>query len=109
VSAYETILVEQRGCMGWITLNRPSVLNALNTLLMHEVVAATAATVQFSSAVDTVWAAAPAGRPNSGSARASGGRRFQASAGGRVARLDGDVRAESAKSVRLPIAAVMRA
>jgi len=34
---YETILLERRGRVGWITLNRPEVLNALNLQLMNEV------------------------------------------------------------------------
>ena len=37
-NAYETILLERRGRVGWITLNRPKVLNALNLQLMNEVV-----------------------------------------------------------------------
>jgi enoyl-CoA hydratase len=37
---YETILVEQHGRVGLITLNRPKALNALNALLMHELVTA---------------------------------------------------------------------
>jgi len=41
--AYETILVETRGKVGLITLNRPKALNALNTAMMKEVVAATTA------------------------------------------------------------------
>jgi enoyl-CoA hydratase len=40
VSGYETILVERRGRVGVITLNRPEALNALNSQLMREVVAA---------------------------------------------------------------------
>lgn len=40
---YETITVEQRGRVGLITLNRPKALNALNTQLMTEVVAASTA------------------------------------------------------------------
>ncbi|MEO3997556.1 enoyl-CoA hydratase [Mesorhizobium sp. CAU 1732] len=38
--AYETILVETRGKVGLITLNRPKALNALNTTVMREVVKA---------------------------------------------------------------------
>jgi enoyl-CoA hydratase len=38
--AYETILVETRGKVGLITLNRPKALNALNTTVLAEVVAA---------------------------------------------------------------------
>ena len=40
---YETILVETRGRVGWITLNRPEALNALNTQTMKDVVAAASA------------------------------------------------------------------
>jgi enoyl-CoA hydratase len=38
--AYETILVETRGKVGLITLNRPQALNALNSMLVGEVNAA---------------------------------------------------------------------
>ncbi|HHZ08790.1 MAG TPA: enoyl-CoA hydratase [Rhizobiales bacterium] len=38
--AYDTILVETRGKVGLITLNRPKALNALNAQVMAEVVAA---------------------------------------------------------------------
>src|SRR5690606_26026289 len=38
--AYETILVETRGRVGLITLNRPKALNALNSTVLKEVVAA---------------------------------------------------------------------
>ncbi|MDN2567354.1 enoyl-CoA hydratase [Aquibium sp. A9E412] len=38
--AYETILVETRGRVGLITLNRPKALNALNTQVMDEIVRA---------------------------------------------------------------------
>jgi len=38
--AYETILVETRGKVGLITLNRPKALNALNSQVLAEVVAA---------------------------------------------------------------------
>ena len=38
--AYETILVETRGKVGLITLNRPQALNALNSTVLGEVVAA---------------------------------------------------------------------
>ncbi len=37
---YENILVEQRGRVGLVTLNRPQALNALNKATMEEVVAA---------------------------------------------------------------------
>lgn len=40
---YETILVETRGRVGWITLNRPEALNALNSQVMHDIVAAASA------------------------------------------------------------------
>ena len=40
MSNYETIITEQRGRVGIITLNRPKALNALNSQLMNEVVAA---------------------------------------------------------------------
>ena len=33
----ETILTEQRGRVGWITLNRPHALNALNSQVAEEV------------------------------------------------------------------------
>ena len=42
-NAYETILLERRGRVGWITLNRPKVLNALNLQLMNEVLDAATA------------------------------------------------------------------
>src|SRR5699024_8769695 len=38
--SYETILTEAKGSVGWITLNRPEALNALNIDVMHEVVEA---------------------------------------------------------------------
>jgi enoyl-CoA hydratase len=40
---YETILVETRGRVGWITINRPEALNALNTQVMKDIVAAASA------------------------------------------------------------------
>lgn len=40
MSDHETIIVESSGRVGIITLNRPKALNALNTVLMNEVVAA---------------------------------------------------------------------
>lgn len=43
MSEYETILVEQRGRVGWITLNRPEALNALNGQVSEEVAAAASA------------------------------------------------------------------
>jgi enoyl-CoA hydratase len=38
--AYETIIAETRGKIGFITLNRPSALNALNSTVLKELVAA---------------------------------------------------------------------
>ena len=43
MTEYETILVETRGRVGWITLNRPEALNALNSQVMHDIVAAASA------------------------------------------------------------------
>ncbi|MEW1962433.1 enoyl-CoA hydratase [Microbacterium sp. NPDC077644] len=43
MTEYETILVEQRGRVGWITLNRPQALNALNGQIADEVTAAATA------------------------------------------------------------------
>ncbi|MFD1812779.1 enoyl-CoA hydratase [Rhodococcus gannanensis] len=40
MSEYETILAERKGRVGVVTLNRPKALNALNSQLMREVVAA---------------------------------------------------------------------
>src|SRR3954468_2892896 len=40
---YETILVEQRGAVTLVTLNRPKALNALNTTVLAELIAAFAA------------------------------------------------------------------
>jgi enoyl-CoA hydratase len=40
IMSYETILVETRGNVGLITLNRPKALNALNSTLMMELNAA---------------------------------------------------------------------
>ena len=40
MSEYETIITESADGIGVITLNRPKALNALNTTLMNEVVAA---------------------------------------------------------------------
>ncbi|TDT32841.1 enoyl-CoA hydratase [Naumannella halotolerans] len=39
----QTVLLDKRGRVGWITLNRPRALNALNTELMNDVVGAVAA------------------------------------------------------------------
>ncbi|MDH4986387.1 enoyl-CoA hydratase [Aminobacter anthyllidis] len=41
--AYETIIVETRGKVGLITLNRPKALNALNSQVLAELLAATGA------------------------------------------------------------------
>ena len=38
--AYETIIAEARGKVGLITLNRPKALNALNSQVLSELVAA---------------------------------------------------------------------
>ncbi|MFC4137697.1 MULTISPECIES: enoyl-CoA hydratase-related protein [unclassified Microbacterium] len=43
MTEYETILVDQRGRVGWITLNRPQALNALNSRVAEEVTAAAVA------------------------------------------------------------------
>ena len=43
MTEYETILVEQRARVGWITLNRPRALNALNGQVAEEVTAAATA------------------------------------------------------------------
>nr|WP_274636934.1 enoyl-CoA hydratase [Microbacterium bovistercoris] len=43
MTEYETILVETRGRVGWITLNRPEALNALNSQVCAEVVTAATA------------------------------------------------------------------
>lgn len=40
VAQYQNIMVERRGRVGLVTLNRPSALNALNTALMNELVEA---------------------------------------------------------------------
>ncbi|MEV0770413.1 enoyl-CoA hydratase [Nocardia salmonicida] len=37
---YETILVETKNRVGWITLNRPKALNALNSAVLDDIVAA---------------------------------------------------------------------
>ncbi len=41
--SYETLLVEARGAVTLITINRPAVLNALNTTILKELIAASAA------------------------------------------------------------------
>ncbi len=43
MTEYATILVETRGRVGWITLNRPEALNALNSQVCADVVAAATA------------------------------------------------------------------
>ncbi|MFC7787410.1 enoyl-CoA hydratase-related protein [Microbacterium sp. MAHUQ-60] len=43
MAEYETILVEQRGRVGWITLNRPQALNALNSQVSEEIATAASA------------------------------------------------------------------
>src|SRR5215207_7011126 len=40
MTEYDTIIVERRGRVGWITLNRPEALNALNSTLIQEIVSA---------------------------------------------------------------------
>ncbi|MEV6217019.1 enoyl-CoA hydratase [Nocardia sp. NPDC051833] len=40
MTEYETILVERKNRVGWITLNRPKALNALNTQVLDDIVAA---------------------------------------------------------------------
>ncbi len=41
--SYETILVEQKGAVTLVTLNRPQALNALNSAVLKELIAAFAA------------------------------------------------------------------
>lgn len=43
MTEYSTILVETRGRVGWITLNRPEALNALNSTLVRELADAASA------------------------------------------------------------------
>ncbi|MGP6177262.1 enoyl-CoA hydratase [Microbacterium sp. A196] len=40
MSSYEAVIVETKGRVGWITLNRPEALNALNSILIREIVTA---------------------------------------------------------------------
>ncbi|MGM7678592.1 enoyl-CoA hydratase [Microbacterium sp. A94] len=40
MSDYESVIVETKGRVGWITLNRPEALNALNSTLIREIVTA---------------------------------------------------------------------
>ena len=42
-ASYETLLVEQRGAVTLITINRPQALNALNTQVLDDLIAAFAA------------------------------------------------------------------
>ena len=46
---YECILIEQRGGVTLITLNRPQALNALNSAILKELTAAFAAAMDFLS------------------------------------------------------------
>ena len=41
--SYETILVEQKGAVTLVTLNRPQALNALNSQVLSDLIAAFAA------------------------------------------------------------------
>lgn len=43
MTTYETIIVETRGKVGWITLNRPKALNALTSTMIREIVTASTA------------------------------------------------------------------
>ncbi|MEO6432934.1 MAG: enoyl-CoA hydratase [Sphingomicrobium sp.] len=43
MSKYETILIEQRGAVTLVTLNRPQALNALNSVILRELIEAFAA------------------------------------------------------------------
>ncbi len=43
MTEFATILTETRGRVGWITINRPEALNALNSQVMHDIVAAASA------------------------------------------------------------------
>ncbi len=40
MSSYETLLVERRGAVGWLTFNRPDAGNAMNARMMQELEAA---------------------------------------------------------------------
>ncbi|MFE6924543.1 enoyl-CoA hydratase [Nocardia sp. NPDC057663] len=40
MTEYDTILLERKNRVGWITLNRPKALNALNTQVLDDIVAA---------------------------------------------------------------------
>jgi len=40
MTEYETILMRQEGRVGWITINRPDALNALNTQVMWDILSA---------------------------------------------------------------------
>ena len=53
--AYETILAEKRGKVGLLTLNRPKALNALNSQLMRETIAALEAFESIGEGNVKVW------------------------------------------------------
>jgi enoyl-CoA hydratase len=40
MNAYETLIVERRGVVGWLVFNRPAAANAMDALMMHELEAA---------------------------------------------------------------------
>ena len=51
--AYETILVEQKGAVTLITINRPQALNALNSQVLTDLIDAFAAFEESDFAADT--------------------------------------------------------
>ena len=59
MATYQTILVEQRGAVTLVTLNRPEALNALNATMLAEMIAAFAAAVEAQAPAPSDTAQAP--------------------------------------------------